>query len=88
MEVRRITNLPTHVFTIIDQFTGQGRREGNGIVDLDLDLGLGSPDPYTHTVSVEFCSRLVIEAKAATSPSVGFGPGSERHVRHTFIENE
>jgi hypothetical protein len=50
MEVRRITNLPTHVFTIIDQFTGQGRREGNGIVDLDLDLGLGSPDPYTHGV--------------------------------------
>ena len=86
MEVRRITNLPTHVFTIIDQFTGQGRREGNGIAG--FDLGLGSPDPYTHTGSVEFCSRLVIDAKAATSPSIGFGPGSERHVRHALIENE
>jgi alanine-synthesizing transaminase len=38
--------------------------------------------------SVEFCSKLVTEAKVATSPGVGFGPGGEGHVRFALIENE
>lgn len=46
------------------------------------------PEPYQHMGSVEFCSKLVTEAKVATSPGVGFGPGGEGHVRFALIENE
>jgi len=46
------------------------------------------PEPYRHMGSVEFCSRLVRDAKVATSPGVGFGPGGEGHVRFALIENE
>ena len=46
------------------------------------------PEPYRHLGSVEFCSKLVREAKVATSPGIGFGPGGEGHVRFALIENE
>ena len=46
------------------------------------------PEPYREMGSVEFCSKLVREAKVATSPGVGFGPGGEGHVRFALIENE
>ena len=46
------------------------------------------PEQYAHMGSVEFCSKLVTEAKVATSPGVGFGPGGEGHVRFALIENE
>ncbi len=46
------------------------------------------PEPYKHMGSVEFCSKLVTEAKVATSPGVGFGPGGEGNVRFALIENE
>jgi len=46
------------------------------------------PEPYQHMGSVEFCSWLVKEAKVATSPGVGFGPGGEGNVRFALIENE
>jgi len=46
------------------------------------------PEPYKHMGSVEFCSKLVKEAKVATSPGVGFGPGGEGHCRFALIENE
>jgi len=46
------------------------------------------PEPYRHMGSVEFCSKLVKEAKVATSPGVGFGPGGEGNVRFALIENE
>jgi len=45
------------------------------------------PEPYRHMGSVEFCSKLVTEAKVATSPGVGFGPGGEGNVRFALIEN-
>ena len=38
--------------------------------------------------SIEFCKFLVREAKVATSPGVGFGPGGEGYVRFALIENE
>jgi alanine-synthesizing transaminase len=38
--------------------------------------------------SVEFASYLVREAKVATSPGLGFGPGGDGHVRFALIENE
>ncbi|MCP3987754.1 MAG: aminotransferase class I/II-fold pyridoxal phosphate-dependent enzyme [Actinomycetia bacterium] len=46
------------------------------------------PEPYRHFDSLEFSSFLVREAKVATSPGVGFGPGGEGHVRFALIENE
>ena len=46
------------------------------------------PEPYREMGSLEFSSFLVREAKVATSPGVGFGPGGEGHVRFALIENE
>jgi alanine-synthesizing transaminase len=46
------------------------------------------PEPYREMRSVEFASFLVKEAKVATSPGVGFGPGGDGHVRFALIENE
>lgn len=46
------------------------------------------PEPYAHLGSIDFASRLVIDARVATSPGVGFGPGGEGHVRFALIENE
>ena len=45
------------------------------------------PEPYRELGSVEFASMLVKEAKVATSPGVGFGPGGDAHVRFALIEN-
>ena len=46
------------------------------------------PDPYKDMGSIEFASWLVKEAKVATSPGIGFGPGGEGYVRFALIENE
>ena len=46
------------------------------------------PEPYRELGSVEFASMLVREAKVATSPGIGFGPGGDGHVRFALIENE
>jgi alanine-synthesizing transaminase len=46
------------------------------------------PEPYRELGSVEFASTLVREAKVATSPGIGFGPGGDGHVRFALIENE
>jgi alanine-synthesizing transaminase len=46
------------------------------------------PEPYREMGSLEFSKFLVSEAKVATSPGVGFGPGGDAHVRFALIENE
>ncbi len=46
------------------------------------------PEPYKDMGSIEFASWLVKEAKVATSPGVGFGPGGEGYIRFAMIENE
>ena len=46
------------------------------------------PEAYRELGSVEFASMLVKEAKVATSPGIGFGPGGDGHVRFALIENE
>jgi alanine-synthesizing transaminase len=46
------------------------------------------PPPYREMRSLEFSSFLVREAKVATSPGVGFGPGGDGYVRFALIENE
>jgi alanine-synthesizing transaminase len=45
------------------------------------------PEPYRELGSVEFASMLVKEARVATSPGIGFGPGGNGHVRFALIEN-
>ena len=46
------------------------------------------PEPYKEMGSLEFSKFLVAEAKVATSPGVGFGPGGDGFVRFALIENE
>jgi alanine-synthesizing transaminase len=46
------------------------------------------PEPYRELGSLEFASMLVKEAKVATSPGIGFGPGGDAHVRFALIENQ
>ena len=46
------------------------------------------PEPYREMGSLEFAKLLVREAKVATAPGVGFGPGGDGFVRFALIENE
>jgi alanine-synthesizing transaminase len=46
------------------------------------------PEPYQEMGSLEFARYLVREARVATSPGVGFGPGGEGYVRFALVENE
>jgi alanine-synthesizing transaminase len=46
------------------------------------------PEAYDELGSLDFSKLLVSEAKVATSPGVGFGPGGEGFVRFALVENE
>lgn len=46
------------------------------------------PEPYRAMGSVEFSKKLLLEAKVAVSPGVGFGEHGDGHVRFSLIENE
>jgi alanine-synthesizing transaminase len=46
------------------------------------------PEQYRPLGSVEFSKRLLLEAKVAVSPGVGFGEHGDGHVRFSLIENE
>jgi alanine-synthesizing transaminase len=46
------------------------------------------PERYRALGSVEFSKKLLLEAKAAVSPGVGFGEHGDGHVRFSLIENE
>jgi alanine-synthesizing transaminase len=46
------------------------------------------PEQYRAMGSVEFAKKLLLEAKAAVSPGVGFGEHGDGHVRFSLIENE
>ena len=77
----------------------QSRRDslcdGLARIGWEVDKPLGTmfvwapiPAPYREMGSLEFSKFLVREAKVATSPGVGFGPGGEGFVRFALIENE
>ncbi len=77
----------------------QSRRDalvdGLGRIGWNMEKPLGTmfvwapiPEPYLEQGSLEFAKLLVSEAKVATSPGVGFGPGGEGYVRFALIENE
>ncbi len=46
------------------------------------------PEAYREAGSLEFCKRLLQDAKVAVSPGVGFGEYGDDHVRFALIENE
>jgi alanine-synthesizing transaminase len=46
------------------------------------------PEVYQSMGSLEFCKKLINEAKVAVSPGVGFGQHGDDHVRFSLIENE
>jgi len=46
------------------------------------------PEFYRHLGSMEFAKKLLLEAKVAASPGVGFGEFGDDHVRFALIENE
>src|ERR1700728_3652120 len=46
------------------------------------------PEQFKGMGSVEFSKRLLLEAKVAVSPGVGFGEHGDGHVRFSLIENE
>ncbi|MFW2440947.1 MAG: aminotransferase class I/II-fold pyridoxal phosphate-dependent enzyme, partial [Arenicellales bacterium] len=46
------------------------------------------PDQYKEMGSLEFAKKLLLEARVAVSPGVGFGEYGDDHVRFSLIENE
>jgi len=46
------------------------------------------PEQYRAMGSIEFSKKLLLEAKVAVSPGVGFGDHGDGHVRFSLIENE
>ncbi|MEX2524270.1 MAG: alanine transaminase [Gammaproteobacteria bacterium] len=46
------------------------------------------PEPYKHMGSLEFAKHLLLQAKVAVSPGIGFGEYGDDHVRFALIENE
>ncbi len=45
------------------------------------------PAEYLEMGSVEFAKKLMLEAKVAVSPGIGFGEYGDRHVRFALVEN-
>jgi alanine-synthesizing transaminase len=37
---------------------------------------------------MEFSKKLLVDAKVAVSPGIGFGEHGDQHVRFSLIENE
>jgi len=46
------------------------------------------PEPYKNMGSLEFAKKVLVDAKVAVSPGVGFGDYGDTHVRFALIENE
>ena len=63
-------------------------RKGAGKVSMAVGFQSHYAEPYQEMGSLEFSSMLVREARVATSPGVGFGPGGDGFVRFALIENE
>ena len=46
------------------------------------------PEQFRTMGSIEFSKKLLLDAKAAVSPGIGFGEHGDGHVRFALIENE
>jgi alanine-synthesizing transaminase len=79
--------------------TYQGRRDVlcQGLKSIGWDVAVPKatmyiwapiPEPYRKAGSLEFCKRLLKEARIAVAPGIGFGDHGDGHVRFALIENE
>lgn len=69
----------------------RGLHEAGWMVDVpkaSMYIWAKIPEPYQALGSLEFAKRLLLEAKVAVSPGVGFGEYGDGHVRFALIENE
>src|SRR5690606_19206580 len=46
------------------------------------------PEAYRAMGSLEFAKKLLVDARVAVSPGIGFGQYGDTHVRFSLIENE
>jgi alanine-synthesizing transaminase len=46
------------------------------------------PEAYRELGSLEFAKKLLVDARVAVSPGIGFGQYGDDHVRFSMIENE
>jgi alanine-synthesizing transaminase len=46
------------------------------------------PEQFQSLGSIEFSKKVLMEAKVAVSPGIGFGEYGDKHVRFALIENE
>ena len=46
------------------------------------------PEQFRAMGSMEFSKKLLVDAKTAVSPGIGFGEHGDNHVRFSLIENE
>ena len=46
------------------------------------------PEQFRALGSIEFSKKLLLDAKTAVSPGIGFGEHGDDHVRFALIENE
>ena len=69
----------------------RGLHEAGWMVDIpkaSMYIWAAIPGPYRALGSLEFAKRLLIDAKVAVSPGIGFGEYGDGHVRFALIENE
>ena len=69
----------------------RGLHEAGWMVDIpkaSMYIWAAIPEPYRALGSLEFAKRLLIDAKVAVSPGIGFGEYGDGHVRFALIENE
>ncbi|MEZ5654096.1 MAG: alanine transaminase [Burkholderiaceae bacterium] len=69
----------------------RGLREAGWMVDVpkaSMYIWARIPEPYRALGSLEFAKKLLLEAKVAVSPGIGFGDYGDGHVRFALIENE
>jgi len=69
----------------------KGLHEAGWMVDVPkatMYIWARIPEAYQSMGSLDFAKKLLVEAKVAVSPGIGFGEYGDTHVRLAMIENE
>jgi len=69
----------------------KGLHEAGWMVDVpkaSMYIWARIPEAYQAMGSLEFAKKVLVEAKVAVSPGIGFGEYGDTHVRFAMIENE
>ncbi len=69
----------------------QGLRSAGWMVDVPkatMYVWAEIPEMYRKMGSLEFAKKILLDAKAAVAPGIGFGEHGDGHVRFAMIENE